>query len=117
MKKWITIALLTLPTKSIAWDHKDTALQATYTIAHVLDWGQTRHLARHPTTHAETNKLLGKHPSPGQVDRYFATTLLLHTTIAYLLPSEARSVFQLITIGIEGGVVKRNYSLGVHATF
>ena len=99
------------------WTTQDLALETAYAAVHIIDWGQTRHLARNPDSHAETNKLLGKHPSPTKVDAYFTSTLLAHAAITHILPGSHRPYWQMITIMIEGSVIKRNYQLGVHSTF
>lgn len=108
------------------WTTTDTALQVTYSVLHVMDWLQTRQIAANPDRWHETNPILGEHPSKGKVDAYFATTLIAHTAISYLLPKEvdalgykvpARNIWQMVWIGVEAGYVAHNYSLGIQAKF
>ena len=108
------------------WTITDTGLQLAYTTVHVMDWLQTRQIAANPDKWHETNPVLGEHPSKGKVDAYFATTLVAHTAISYLLPKEvdvmgykvpARNIWQMVWIGVEVGYVAHNYSLGIQAKF
>ena len=96
-KALLAALLLTAGTAQAAdpWTRQDVALQATYATLHVLDWGQTRYIADHPREHYERNPILGRHPSRGRVDAYFATTLALHTLVTHLLPARAE------TFGVE----------------
>ena len=98
------------------WTETDTALQLSYTALHVADWGQTLDIENHPG-HYETNPILGRNPSRGEINTYFAGTLALHWLIARALPQKWRSHFQLGTIALEFGVVSDNYSAGIRFDF
>lgn len=99
------------------WTTDDTKRQAVYLALHTLDWGQTRYIAKNPTLFHELNPFLGKDPSVGQVDGYFAATALIHTGVAYALPADWRKKFQYITIGARAGITARNYYLGIKTDF
>lgn len=99
------------------WRGADTAREAVFLTLYMLDWGQTRTIARHPERRSEANAFLGEHPSAGRVDRYFAVTALAHVGVAYVLPSSWRAGFQYITIGIELSTVNRNRHLGIAVDF
>ena len=101
------------------WTREDSYREATYLTFHVIDWAQTRGVAKNewPDGRYEANKFLGKHPTVFEVDRYMAITALAHVGVAKLLNNEWRSAFQYLTIGFEGGVVLRNFKAGVHIRF
>jgi len=121
------------PVHAEEWTKLDTSLQVVYTVAHCLDWAQTRQISRHygqmtgyqqhndgRTTFAvnqESNGILGPHPSRDTVDLYFASTLVAHTAIAYILPKPYRNIWQAVWIGVEVETVRHNYSVGVQARF
>ena len=133
MKTFITIVLITLfPINVIAiepffkpepaeykkhdpsaWTWGDTVLQTIYTTFHVMDWSQTLHIARNPQKFTEANPILGKHPSEGRVNSYFALTLLGHTGISYLLPKPYRTIWQGTWIYVEYDVVQQNREAGI----
>ena len=98
------------------WEKQDTVLQATYTALHILDWAQTREIERNQAYH-ELNPILGRHPSEGRINTYFASTLLGHTLVSVLLPKPYRTWWQCVTIGIEAGVTGSNYIIGVQGGF
>lgn len=82
----------------------------------VMDWQQTHDIGRHPGMY-ELNPLLGRHPSAGRIDRYFAASLAAHAVIAYALPAPQRRMFQNATVVAEAVVVGRNAYLGLRVTF
>jgi hypothetical protein len=122
MKK-ILIALLlvlcSMPTVQAfdTWTETDTKYQLTYAILHVMDWGQTLDIAKNPDTYYEKNLILGRHPSVKDVNNYFASSLVIHTVIAYMLPEEARRVWQGIWIVMEGNSVSNNFGIGLQFNF
>lgn len=84
-----------------------------YLTLHTMDWMQTREIAKHPEKWKEANPLLPDHPNIGEVNRHFLFLGLAHAAIANYLPKEKRELFQNITIGIESGIVARNYYIGI----
>lgn len=120
--KALSISLIIFLFTSLAlasdhWTKTDSLYQISYSLLHVMDWGQTLEISRNPDRWEETNPILGEHPSTGSVNTYFATTLLAHAAISYLLPGEYRRIWQVLWIGIEGGTVVRNYSIGIRCQF
>ena len=97
------------------WTNQDTALQLTYTVAHVMDWNQTLHIARNPDRYYEKgcDAFIGYHPTKRKVNAYFASTLLLHTVIAYTLSKPYRTVWQSVWIGVEYNQIQRNREIGL----
>ena len=98
------------------WTKADTAFQLGYTALHVMDWSQTLDIEQDPR-YFERNSILGRDPSRGRVNTYFATTLGLHWLIARALPRKWRNTFQAGTIAIQFGVVKDNLEAGVSLDF
>lgn len=101
------------------WTKTDTALQATYTVLHVIDWGQTSHQAKigWVGTYHENNPILGTYPTEKSVHVYFASTLVAYTIISYALPTPWRKVWQGVGIGIELGAIGNNYNIGFRSLF
>jgi hypothetical protein len=122
MKIFIIIIFFCLiPALSFAsdpWSIQDIALESTYIALHVIDWGQTRDIAKNPDEYHEAyNPLLGNHPSKDKVDLWFLTTTVTHILITNYLPSECRPYFQGVTIGIAGSLVLINFSVGLKIAF
>ena len=109
------------------WSRADTARQAAVTALLVADWGQTRWIARHngktqpdnfPPSAGETNPFLGRYPTTGKVNNYFAASIISHAAISYLLPSGAwRQGWQYTGIIVEISVVLHNRSVGIRMEF
>ena len=120
-----------------SWSAADTARQVAVTGLMVMDWAQTRTIARSysagaapsgpyaayqrtapPTGYYETNPFLGQHPSVGEVDNYFAAAIIAHAAISYVLPPGAwRQAWQYISIGVELDKTEHNYELGIRMSF
>ena len=121
MIKLILILLLLVPCSVGAfeideWTTRDTILQVTCSALKTIDWLQTREIAVNPKYY-ELNPILGKHPSRRKVDIYFASTLVGHAAISYLLPHPYRTWWQCCWIGISATTVTRNYRLGIRFNF
>lgn len=99
------------------WSRQDIGLEVGYQLLHVIDWGQTRQIAKQPDKYYEMNPILGEHPSVGRVDAYMALSGLLHVGVTHFLPKEYRPWFQGITIVIKGGLVAHNFSIGLGVSF
>src|SRR3990167_6853664 len=93
MKKLILI-LCFLPLSAQAdWDRVDKLLGATAVASLVVDWGQTRYIAKHPENYEERNLILGKHPSVGRVNVYFTGAILGTLLFANWLKPVNRKMF------------------------
>lgn len=103
--------------QTIEWTNKHKSLLATAVTLHTLDWGQTKTIALNPDKYYETNPILGRHPSIGKVNTYFAVTALIVPTLAHFLP-EWRSEILLVWVGVEAAVTSRNrFVLGIKTTW
>ena len=109
--------LLVSPAHADDWTRRDTAWEAAYLTLHIIDWGQTLYAARRPDQYIERNRILGDHPSTGDVNRYFLATGIAHVGIAYVLPPRYRRYWQWLWIAIEADTVNRNYKAGVRIEF
>lgn len=101
------------PARAGEWLGEDTARQAAVMLLFAADWTQTRQIAANPDRYRELNPLLGPHPTRAQVDAHFASVVVGHAVIAYLLPHEWRAAWQWITIGVESATVYHNYRIGL----
>ena len=102
--------------KERAWDTVDIALAATSLTLHVVDWGQTRYIARNTDLFTETNRVLGMHPSTFEVDRYFLVYGALVAAAAHAFP-EYRRVILAVHIGMHGQATASNFRIGIKMSF
>jgi hypothetical protein len=98
------------------WSATDKTLLGAATVLLVIDWGQTRTIAK-DERFVEKNKILGPNPSVGDVDKYFAIATLGTIGLAYALPSQYRGYFLGGVVVLESVVVMRNHQLGIKASF
>jgi hypothetical protein len=101
------LALASANARADDWTTTDTIVESGCIALFVIDWGQT--LDRR---YRESNPILGSHPSHVAVDGYFLGVIGAQVLVARLLPSPWRSVFQGVTLGIEGRSVVNNWRLG-----
>jgi len=100
------------------WTASDTKRQLIASGLLGADWAQTRTIAKNPHQYYETNKILGRHPSVGLVNNYFATSMLTNILLANSLPPEYRKLLHYGTIGLEAFEVGRNkLRFGIGMTF
>jgi hypothetical protein len=99
------------------FDKYDYAGQAVVTGLLITDFGQTKYASEHPNLYYETNPILGKHPSVGKVELYFASWIVADALVSYALPKPWRTLWQLGTIGVEVAVIQNNYRLKVGWSF
>lgn len=112
--KFLSI-LLFLPSLAFGeWTTADSVRQGVFTGLTMIDWAQTRYIAKHsPVEVQEGNPILGKTPSLGRVNNYFAVSIVGHAAISYVLPRPWREGWQYVWIGIEGERIHHNYAMGV----
>jgi hypothetical protein len=103
------------------WSAADVARQAASLVALGVDWGQTRTMAKDPSHYKEVNpitsRLIGEHPSTGQVNNYFLTKAVGDALLANSLPPGLRAIFQYGNMGLEANSGRKNFKLGVGMTF
>lgn len=110
--------LLTCATAQAAdpWTDEQKAMGYALVVATVVDWAQTRYISDHPIFH-ETNPILGKHPSIGRVNNYFAASLLGGALVMDALPTEYRTMALKAGLVLEVLVVSNNARIGVGVKF
>lgn len=118
MKRLIAIAalLVMLPVNASAFDKMDrvdTGMLAAYTVLHVMDWRQTRQIAKNPNVYWERNPLLGKHPSVSRVNKYMLASLATTAAFTYGLPKKYRRIFLGASITVTGSLVVHNFNIGL----
>lgn len=115
-----TLLLLLFPALVHAgddWSITDKALFATSSALLVIDWGQTRYIAKHPNRFYEKNVLLGKHPSVRAVNAYFIGALVGNYLLTDRLDRPYRTYFQAGLIGLELVVTASNKKIGIRIQF
>ena len=99
------------------WTKSNTKLEATYFMLHIIDWRQTRYIAKNPDNFYEINPILGEHPSVEEVDRFAALSMLGHVTISYLLPKKWRKYWQVGTTVIKLSLIINSEIVGIKIDF
>jgi len=115
----LIVALLAFAASARAqdpWSRADVVRESAVMAVSLADWGQTLNIEERDGCH-EQNPMLGPHPSRGQVNTYFAASLLLHLGIVWALPARFRPAFQYASLGFELGIVGHNARLGLRITF
>lgn len=97
------------------WEAHDVAAGAALGTLLVVDYLQTRQIAKNPGEFHETNHILGEHPSIGKVNNYFMIASALTYVFIDALPSEYRSYVLAAGIVVQAGVVAGNFNLGIKA--
>jgi hypothetical protein len=110
---------LSCPAHADDWTSTDTKLLAGALALQVIDWGQTRDMVRRPQIEDfhENNPLLGKNPSIGRVDRYFALRMAGTVGLSYALPQRYRRWFLGGMIVIDSLYIINNHQIGLRAEF
>jgi hypothetical protein len=99
------------------WEFTDYALTGAALASLVVDWGQTRHIAKNPSRFDEKNRILGTTPSVGKVDAYFVGAMLGTVAVAQFLPQDYRRLFLAGTLSMELSVIDQNRSIGIKVDF
>lgn len=129
--KWFIYSLLFLLPSSISasdWTEADTVRESAWLALWVVDWGQTRTIAKKTDDfpflglydvprYEEKNHFLGKHPTVKEVNHYFARGALVHYGISKVLSPKYRKMFQYISIVYEADAVYKNYRVGINVSF
>lgn len=100
-----------------AWSEDQLRMGAALAAVTVVDWAQTRYIADNPDRFHETNPIMGRHPSIGRVDRYFATSILVGAVVLDALPSEYRDYALKAGLVLEVLIVSNNARIGVGVKF
>jgi hypothetical protein len=129
-KWWAVLATVVVtscqiePARASEWTptHENTLVVAAVA-ATLLDWGQTRGLARQGWVDRgeqrhEKNPLLGPYPTVQKVDRHFVISLLVSGVVYCVLPPEYRRYYAASVLAVEAAAVGHNgLNVGVRVRF
>lgn len=111
------LMLVGLPARAAdPWSRADIIRETAVVTVSTADWLQTIELTQR-MGRPELNPLLGPHPTRGEINRYFAASILLHVAITRALPARFRPAWQYGSIGWELAIVGHNASVGIRVTF
>lgn len=112
------------------WTKTEITQEVIWQALHLIDWGQTRYIAKHPDEYdeVESERWIGRNPSASRVDKFMIVTGLLHWGISWLIPNKIgfdvwgydfnwRTIFQAVTIVKTAGTVYHNNSIGIRVEF
>ena len=114
------------------WTWTDTAYEAANQSLFIVDWAQTRSMARqgwkwNGDSYSEICPFLSKHPTTSEVDTLIPIGMAVHLLVSLALPPDykvlgvnihPRRTWQLMWIGIETGAIANNFSgCGVRIEF
>jgi len=97
--------------------YSDVLLEAIFIGLVLVDWGQTLNIADNPQRYHEYNPILGRHPSRGEVNTYFALAIPLHTVVTYALPQKWRKYWLVGTIVPQAVCVGNNFAIGLRVSY
>jgi hypothetical protein len=82
----------------------------------IADWGTTLDIERHDNL-CETNRLMGRNPTRGTVNKYFIGKLLLHFYINSLKSKRIRNAWNVTQFYITATAVRGNLQAGLQIRF
>lgn len=112
----LALALLAMPAHAHDWTDEEVRWGVALAVTRVIDWGQTRYIARHPNEFREANPFLSNHPSMAEVNRHFIVGNLLMFGAAHYLP-QYRSTLLRVWVSIGVGANAHNAAIGVRISF
>lgn len=101
------------------WDNEDLTLTTIFTIATIIDWGQTRDISKKQKKgyYEKSNIYLGKYPSTNKVDTYMPLAIITTISIAHFLPKQFREKFLYSVSFLELGITHNNRKIGLKINF
>jgi hypothetical protein len=115
---WAALAafFICAPAHARDWTADEKAWGTAVLATRLVDWGQTRNIARHPERWRELNPLLPEHPTLGEVNRHFLVSTALMFAAAHYLPQYRKTMLQVwFAVGV--GVTARNAAIGIRMEF
>ena len=116
MRLIFILFLVFCSTAGADWSREDSVRQSVVFSLMLVDWAQTREIARNPQFR-ELNPVLGPSPSSKEVDVYFVAAGAAHYLLARALPPEWRKRWQYVWIGGQASTVMWNHQMGVRISF
>ena len=112
------LSLVCLIVTAQQWTAMDSAMEAVSVSTILFDGFQTHQLLfERPNNRdggyqfIETNPVLGRRPSRAKFWIYESSVVGLHIGVAAMLPKPWRTIFQSVTIGMQGVTIYYNWSL------
>lgn len=101
------------------WSELDKKLLIASEVLLAADWMQTRQIAKNPDRYYETNPILGKHPSTGEVNTYFISCMVANYYLADWLGDSGnkRTIYLSTVTVVQGVTVRNNYLLGLRFAY
>ena len=112
----VAFALIYGNAEARSWTEAEKGWAAAAVTFTLIDWAQTRHIARNPDRWRELNPLLPQHPTLGQVNRHFIRSIAAGAALVYFLPEYRLPILKTITV-VQFGVTARNAYLGIRMEF
>ncbi len=100
------------------WDTEKRTVFAASNIALVADWSTTINITkRYDENYHERNPILGRHPSRGDVNKYFVARTMLNYQMARYLPDPWDKWSLSFTTLVHGKAASDNIGLGLEFDF
>lgn len=131
MKKWAFGLLLFTSCASVNgktfWS--DDAITNTAIITanalFIVDWAQTRYIADNPQTEDPNGyyergiaeNFIGRHPTTGEVNKYFAASIILTNLTGYFMPPDYKKWFYFSVSAYEASYIYDNSEIGIRGQF
>lgn len=128
MKKWLFILVLFSPAADAELWSDDAVTNTAFVLANALslaDWAQTRYIADNPNTEDPNGfdesgfaeNFIGKHPTTGEVNSYFAASIILMNFTGYFLPDKYKKWFYIGVSVYEADYIYDNSQIGIRGEF
>lgn len=135
MKTIIIILMLSVANIAYAaeeWSIESKTLASIFTVATVIDWGQTRDIVNNSMdqcivrvnnggycdrAYHETNVFLGTDPTMNEVDTYMPAAIAIGLAVAHYLPEKYRVRFLYGMSFLELGTIYNNKKIGLKINF
>ena len=115
-KLGLLCAVFSAPTLAAdPWTPQEQQAGVTLGALMLVDYLQTRQIAKYPEQYHEVNVILGQHPSLGKVNNYFAIASVFTYVLMDALPTEYRRWMLAAGITAEAAVIGSNFNLGLKA--
>ena len=101
------------------WDNEDLTLASIFTVATIIDWGQTRDIAKKQKDgyYEKYNIYLDKSPSISKIDIYMPLAIITTIIISHSLPEKIRKKFLYSVSFLELGITHNNNTIGLKINF
>lgn len=113
---WLLLVCCIPLAQAKEWTGEEKGWATAAAALHVIDWGQTRHIAKSNGEFYEVNPVIGRHPSSGRVNGYFIASGLVIAGLAHFIPEYRRELLMLY-VGVQTVNTARNFHIGLRVSF